>query len=65
MLLVQMHRVQRGCRVTDGAEHLPQNGGETLVGKVLGTETSVSSVDGGGEVICERGLDINVMVVEK
>jgi hypothetical protein len=48
MLLVHLHRVQRGCRVTSGAEHLPQNGRETLVGKVVGTEMSVSSVSGGG-----------------
>jgi hypothetical protein len=65
MLLVQLHRVQRGCRVTDGAKHLPQDGGKTLVGKVVGTKTSVSSIDGGGEVICERRLDVNVMVVER
>jgi hypothetical protein len=48
MLLVQLHRVQKGCRVTGGAEHLPQDGGKTLVGKVVETETSVSSIDGGG-----------------
>jgi hypothetical protein len=48
MLLVQLHRVQRGCRVTSGVEHLPQDGGKTLVRKVVKTETSVSSVDGGG-----------------
>jgi hypothetical protein len=65
MLLVQLHHVQRCCRVIGGAEHLPQDGRETLVGKVVGTETSVSFVDGVGEVICERGLDINVMVVER
>jgi hypothetical protein len=47
MLLVQLHRVQRGCRVTGGAEHLPQDGRETLVGKEIGTEMSVSSVGGG------------------
>jgi hypothetical protein len=48
MLLVQLHRVQRGCRVTSGAEHLPQDGKETLVGKEIRTETSVSTVGGGG-----------------
>jgi hypothetical protein len=48
MLLVQLHRVQRGCRVTGEAEHLPQDGRETLVGKEIGTETSVSSIGGGG-----------------
>jgi hypothetical protein len=65
MLLVQLHHVQRGCRVTGGAEHLPQDGRETLVGKVVGTEMSVSSTDGVGEVICEIGLDVNVIVVER
>jgi hypothetical protein len=35
------------------------------MGKVVGTEASVSSIDGVGEVICESGLDINVMVVER
>jgi hypothetical protein len=48
MLLVQLHRVQRGCRVTSGAEHLPQDGGKTLVRKVVETEMSISSIDGGG-----------------
>jgi hypothetical protein len=37
-----------GCRVTGGAEHLPQDGGEALMGKVVKTEISVSSIDGGG-----------------
>jgi hypothetical protein len=35
------------------------------MGKVVGTKTSVSSIDGVGEVICERGLDVNVMVAER
>jgi hypothetical protein len=55
---------REGCRVTGRVEHLPQDGRETLMEKVVGTETSVSSIDGVGEVICERGLDVNVMVVE-
>jgi hypothetical protein len=46
--IVQLHRVQRGCRITGGAEHLQQDRRETLVGKEIGTETSVSSVGGGG-----------------
>jgi hypothetical protein len=54
-----------GCRVTSGAEHLPQDGGKTLVRKVVETETSVSSIDGVGEVIYDRGLDVSVMVVER
>src|SRR5688572_6334976 len=48
MLLVQLHRVQRGRRVTGGVEHLPQDGRKTLVRKEIGTETSVSSIGGGG-----------------
>jgi hypothetical protein len=48
MLLVQLHLIQRGRRVTGGAEHLPQDGGKALVEKVVKTEASVSSIDGGG-----------------
>jgi hypothetical protein len=48
MLLIQLHRVQRGCRVTGGAERLPQDGRQTHVGKKIGTETSVFSIGGGG-----------------
>jgi hypothetical protein len=47
MLLVQLHCVQRGCRVTGGVEHFPQDGRKTLVRKEVGTETSVSSTGGG------------------
>jgi hypothetical protein len=47
MLLVQLHLVQRGHRVTGGVEHLPQDGRETLVRKEIETETSVSSIGGG------------------
>jgi hypothetical protein len=62
MLLIQLHRVQRGRRVTVGVEHLPQDGRETLVRKEIGTETSVSSIGGVGEVIYGRGLDVKVTV---
>jgi hypothetical protein len=48
MLLVQLHRVQRWRRVTGGVEHLPQDGRKTLVRKEIRTETSVSSIGGGG-----------------
>jgi hypothetical protein len=48
MLLVQLHCVQRGRRVTSGVEHLPQDERETLVRKEIRTETSVSSISGGG-----------------
>jgi hypothetical protein len=65
MLHVQLHRVQRGCRVFGGVEHLPQDGRETLVGKEIRTEMSVSSIGGVSEVICERGLDVNITTVER
>jgi hypothetical protein len=48
MLLVQLHRVQRGHRVAGGVEHLPQDGRKTLVRKEIVTKMSVSSIDGGG-----------------
>jgi hypothetical protein len=47
MLLVQLHCIQRGRRVTGGVEHFPQDGRKTLVRKEIGTETSVSSTSGG------------------
>jgi hypothetical protein len=65
MLLVQLYYVQRGRRVTSGFEHLPQHGRKTLVRKEIGTETSVSSTGGVGEVICGRGSDVKVMIEEK
>jgi hypothetical protein len=48
MLLVQLHRVQWGRRVNSGVEHFPQDGRKTIVRNKLGTETSVSSIGGGG-----------------
>jgi hypothetical protein len=48
MLLVQLHREQRGRRVTGRVEHLPQDGSETLVRKEIRTEMSVSSIGGSG-----------------
>jgi hypothetical protein len=65
MLLVQLHCVQRGHGVTGGVEHFPQDGRKTLVRKEIGTETSVSSTGGVGEVICGRGSDVKVMVEER
>jgi hypothetical protein len=62
MLLVQLHHVQRGRRVTGEVEHLPQDGRKTLMRKKIETETSVSSIGGVGEVICGRGSDVKVMV---
>jgi hypothetical protein len=38
----------KGRRVTDGVEHLPQDRRKTLVRKEIRTETSVSSIGGGG-----------------
>jgi hypothetical protein len=48
MLLVQLHRVQRGHRVTGGVEHFPQDGRKAIVRKEVRAETSVSSIGGGG-----------------
>jgi hypothetical protein len=48
MLLIQLHHVRRGRRVTSGVEHFPQDGRKTIVRKEIGTETSVSSIGGGG-----------------
>jgi hypothetical protein len=48
MLLVQLHRVQRGRRVTGGVKHFPQDGRKAIVRKEVTTETSVSSTGGGG-----------------
>jgi hypothetical protein len=48
MLLVQLHRVQRGRRVTGGVKHFPQDGRKAIVRKEVRAETSVSSTGGGG-----------------
>jgi hypothetical protein len=47
MLLVQVHRVQRGRRVTGGVKHFPQDGRKAIVRKEVRAETSVSSTGGG------------------
>jgi hypothetical protein len=47
MLLVQLHRVQRGRRVTGGVKHFPQDGRKTIMRKEVRAETSVSSTGGG------------------
>jgi hypothetical protein len=60
-----LHRVQRGCRVIGGVEHLPQDGRETLVRKEIRTKMSVSSIGGVGEVICAIGSDVKIMVEEE
>jgi hypothetical protein len=48
MLLVQLHRVQRGRRVTGRVKHFPQDGRKAIVRKEVRAETSVSSTGGGG-----------------
>jgi hypothetical protein len=65
MLLVQLHCVQRGRRVTGGVEHFPQDGRETIVRKEVGNETGVSFIGGVGEVIYGRVSDIKIMVEER
>jgi hypothetical protein len=47
MLLVQLHRVQRGRRVSDGVKHFTQDGRKTIVRKEVRAETSVSSTGRG------------------
>jgi hypothetical protein len=47
MLLVQLHCVQRGRRVTDGVKHFPQDGREAIVRKEISAEMGVSSTCGG------------------
>jgi hypothetical protein len=47
MLLVQLHCVQRGRRVTGGVKHFPQDGRKAIVRKEIRAETSVSSTGGG------------------
>jgi hypothetical protein len=48
MLLVQLHRVQRGRRVTGGVKHFPQDERKAIVRKEVRAEMSVSSTGGGG-----------------
>jgi hypothetical protein len=62
MLLIQLHRVQRGCRVAGGVKHFPQYGRKAIARKEVRTETSVSSTDGVGEFICERESKVKIMV---
>jgi hypothetical protein len=57
MLLVQLHRVQRGRRVTGGVKHFPQDGRKAIVRKEVRAETSVSFTGGVGKFICGRGSD--------
>jgi hypothetical protein len=65
MLLVQLHRVQRGRRVTGRVKHFPQDGRKAIMRKEVRAETSVSSTGGVGEVICGRVSDVRIMVEEE
>jgi hypothetical protein len=62
MLLIQLHRVQRGHRVTGGVKHFPQDGRKGIVRKEVRAETSVSSTGGVGQFICGRVSDVKIMV---
>jgi hypothetical protein len=48
MLLIQLHRVQRGHGVTGRVKHFPQDGRKAIVREEVRAETSVSSIGGGG-----------------
>jgi hypothetical protein len=65
MLLIQLHRVQRGRRVTGGVKHFPQDGRKAIARKEVKTETRVSSTGGVGEFICGRESKIKIMVEGK
>jgi hypothetical protein len=62
MLLIQLHRLQRGRRVTGGVKHFPQDGRKAIVRKKVRAETSVSSLAGVGEFIRERVSKVKIMV---
>jgi hypothetical protein len=47
MLLVPLHRVQRGRRVTGRVKHFSQDGRKAIVRKKIRVEMSVSSTGGG------------------
>jgi hypothetical protein len=56
MLLVQLHRVQRGRRVTGGVKHFPQDGRKAIMGNEVRAETSVSSTGGGRRGHLRKGI---------
>jgi hypothetical protein len=56
MLLIQLHRVQRGRRLTGGVKHFPQDGRKAIVRKEVRAETSVSSTGGGGWIHLRKGI---------
>jgi hypothetical protein len=57
MLHIQLHRVQRGRRVTSGVKHFPQDGRKTIARKEVRTETRVSSTGGGGWIHLRKGIN--------
>jgi hypothetical protein len=65
MLLIQLHRVQRGRRVTGGVKHFPQDGRKAIARKEVRTETRVSSTGGVGEFICGREPKVKIMAEGK
>jgi hypothetical protein len=65
MLLIQLHCVQRGRRVTGGVKYFPQDGRKAIARKEVRTETRVSSTGGVGEFICGRESKIKIMVEGK
>jgi hypothetical protein len=56
MLLVQLHRVQMGRRVTGGVKHFPQDGREAIMRKEIRAETSISSIGGGRSSHLRKGI---------
>jgi hypothetical protein len=65
MLLVQLHRVQRGRRVTGGVKHFPQDGRKAIVRKEVRAEMSVSSTGGGRWGHLGKVSDVKIMVEEE
>jgi hypothetical protein len=65
MLLIQLHCVQRGRRVTGRVKYFPQDGRKAIARKEVRTETRVSSTMGVGEFICGRESKIKIMVEGK
>jgi hypothetical protein len=56
MLLIQLHHVQRGHRLTSEIKHFPQDGRKAIVRKEVRAETSVSSTGGGGLIHLWKGI---------
>jgi hypothetical protein len=65
MLLIQLHRVQRGRGITGGVKHFPQDGRKAIVREEVRAKTSVSSLVGVGEFICGRASNVKIMVEGK